>query len=71
MGISSQFHPETLAKHKVLKTYMYTEKEFMPNELNAKHYPHAYDVDKIDWDNDMSQINQTYLMLEKGNKFNG
>ena len=65
-GVSSKFNPETLAKCKVLKTYMDTEvlkdkkkvisndklvveeKEFMPNELNAKQCPHVYDVEKID-----------------------
>ena len=46
-------------------------KEFMPNELDAKHCPHTYDVEKIDWDNDMPQIHQTNPMLQKGNKFIG
>ena len=44
-------------------------KEFVLNELNAKHCPHAYYVEKINWDNDMPQIHQTNPMLEKGNKF--
>ena len=42
-------------------------KEFMPNELNVKHHPHAYDVEKIDWNNNMPEIHQTNPMLEKGN----
>ena len=43
----------------------------MPNELNAKHHPHAYDMEKIDLDTDMSQIQQTNPVLEKGNNFIG
>ena len=41
----------------------------MPNELNAKYHPYAYDVEKINWDNDMSHIHQTNPVLENGNKF--
>ena len=44
-------------------------KEFVPNELNAKHCPHSYEVEKIVWDSDNPQIHQTNPMLEKGNKF--
>ena len=44
-------------------------KEFVPNELNAKHQSHAYDVEKINWDNNMPQMQQTNPMLEKGSKF--
>ena len=40
-------------------------KELMPNELNAKYYPHIYDVERIDWDNYMHQIHQTNPVHEK------
>ena len=40
-------------------------KEFVSNELNVKLQPHAYDVEKIAWDNDMTQIHQTNPMVEK------
>ena len=44
-------------------------KEFMTNELNDKNFPHAYYVEKFNWDNDVPQIHQINPMLEEGNKF--
>ena len=60
-------------------------KEFMANELNAKHHPHAFDVEKIDWDNDIPKsirlilcwkratsslaTQQRYKVLDKLNSF--
>ena len=40
-------------------------KEFMPTDLKVKHHPHAYDVEKIDRDNDIPKIYQTNHVLEK------